>query len=107
MMSLLRPLLPKWPAIAAEHLSRWEAHGRCCVVQGGGSRKSFRWFDQMATVSSVKAATTCSGVVVFLTPSSWYPRRRFWDERVPCGDHSCAAELFEAAHRRSRDFKRP
>ena len=38
--------------------------GRCCVTRSGGSLKSFQWFDQMATVSSVKAPVTRSVGVV-------------------------------------------
>jgi len=43
--------------------------GRCCVMRSGGSLKSFRWFDQMAAVSSVKALTTC-GIVGSSIPGS-------------------------------------
>jgi hypothetical protein len=40
--------------------SRGAVSGLLRVVRSGGSLKSFRRFDQMATVSSVKAATTCN-----------------------------------------------
>ena len=42
--------------------------GHCCVVRSGGL-DPFSWSDQMARVSSVKAAITC-GVVGSSTPIS-------------------------------------
>jgi hypothetical protein len=52
----------------------------------------------MATVSSLKAATT-RNAVGSSNPEFVVSAAQILDERMPCGDHSCAAELFEAAHR--------